>query len=427
MTTTVSCRSCQRQSATYSRWSPVIINGEVRGYTCPKCPKWREPISRVVNGAGVRYRVRLSRGTTPTGRQVWHTKVFGELEDARTHVIAMRAQLQHETPLDRSKVTVDELADRWLDAKRGDVRPNTLETYERSLVPVRKHLGSKRAGALKVEHVNAFARWLPASAGRKGQGLGRHASRAALVALKAVLDYGVAERLLTQNVASKVKLPKTDSTATDALERWVAAEVMEFVRHTDEDRLAAAWRLICLGLRREELLGLDWGAVDFGAGTITIRQTRVKVSNSVDPRGWVLGEVKSAGSKHNASRRTLHPDAVLPGTMAALKALHLSAGRPARGLIVLDQMGVPVLPDTFSARFTALAKAAGVPQINVHSTRHSVAYLLHDAGVAPVRAAAFLGHRLDVHLSTYLFARDDDVQVAGTALGEALSKASAAS
>ena len=39
------------------------------------------------------------------------------------------------------------------------------------------------------------------------------------------------------------------------------------------------------------------------------------------------------------------------------------------------------------------------------STRHTVAYLLHDNGVPAVRAASFLGHQLAVHLSVYLFAQ----------------------
>jgi len=50
-----------------------------------------------------------------------------------------------------------------------------------------------------------------------------------------------------------------------------------------------------------------------------------------------------------------------------------------------------------------------VPTIHLHDTRHTIAHLQHDAGVPPVRTAAFLGHTLAVHLSVYLFAREEDV------------------
>lgn len=55
-----------------------------------------------------------------------------------------------------------------------------------------------------------------------------------------------------------------------------------------------------------------------------------------------------------------------------------------------------------SDRFRALCVSAGVPRIRLHSVRHSLALWLHDAQVAPVDAAAFLGHTVEVHLGTYL-------------------------
>lgn len=38
----------------------------------------------------------------------------------------------------------------------------------------------------------------------------------------------------------------------------------------------------------------------------------------------------------------------------------------------------------------------------MQSVRHSLAFWLHQIGVAPADAAALLGHTVEVHLSTYL-------------------------
>jgi integrase len=111
--------------------------------------------------------------------------------------------------------------------------------------------------------------------------------------------------------------------------------------------------------------------------------------------------------------------------MSALKRLKISSAPNALGLVVVDAIGRPVVPKSFSERFATLARDAGVPTIHLHSTRHTIAYLLHDAGVPPVRAAAFLGHTLAVHLAVYLFAREDDVDAAAGALGQVLATASA--
>ncbi|MEJ7633767.1 site-specific integrase [Aeromicrobium sp.] len=215
-------------------------------------------------------------------------------------------------------------------------------------------------------------------------------------------------------MATGVTLP-TDQSADNqrTLERWTADNLVKFTRHADTDDLAIGWRMLSLGMRREEVLGMAWDAVDFEAGTITIKRARVRVSKGTDPRGWVVGPPKS-----KASRRTIRPDDIQPGTVTMLKARWLAAGRPATGFVVVNSFGEPVEPGWFSDRFAAVQRAAGVPVIRAHSCRHTVAYLLHSAGVPAVRAAAYLGHRLDVHVSVYLFARDGDIDTAAVALGE---------
>lgn len=158
-----------------------------------------------------------------------------------------------------------------------------------------------------------------------------------------------------------------------------------------------------------------WDAVDFEAGTITIRQSRVAVKG-----GTSIGKPKSS-----KSARVIRPDDVLPGTMAALKRLKISSTPSTTGLVLVDGFGEPVGPQVLSSRFKTLARKAKVPTIKVHSTRHTCAYLMHIAGVPAVNAAKYLGHVLPVYLSIYVFATDDGMQAAAVRLGEVLAAAGA--
>lgn len=420
------CHACGRESRNAARWTPVIVKGNVVGATCQHCPKHGEPIRRTTTKDGaVRYRVTLDKGVDGQGRRKQETKVLLTLEAARDHVNSRgeelrKARKSHKVVADR--ITVSELIAEFLEAVAGTVRDNTLEGYRFNLKPVERRLGDRAVASLTKRDITTLRGWLLKEGGRYGKPLGQHAARGAMARFKQALDHAVPE-YIDKNPATGVKAPKVMSNdSTTILERWTAPQVLAFIAHADRDRLAAAWRLSALGLRREEVLGLRWSDIDTDAGTIAINQTRVAVSKATDERGWMTGDPKS-----KQSARSIKPDSVMPGTMKLLKELKVASvvdrhANPS-GLCVVDEAGRPMVPKAYTDRFQRIADAAGVPVIKLHSTRHTLAYLFHEAKVPPVRAAAFLGHRLDVHLGVYLFAREDDVDLASVALGAALAGA----
>ncbi len=70
-----------------------------------------------------------------------------------------------------------------------------------------------------------------------------------------------------------------------------------------------------------------------------------------------------------------------------------------------------------------LSHEAGLPVVRLHAVRHTLALIMHRAGVAPAAAAALLGHTLAVHLSTYIPATERGARTAAAALGGALTGA----
>jgi hypothetical protein len=88
----------------------------------------------------------------------------------------------------------------------------------------------------------------------------------------------------------------------------------------------------------------------------------------------------------------------LPGRRQARTGL----GYPQTGLVLVDPLGTPIRPEACSDRFRVLSREAGVPVVRLHSVRHTLALIMHRVGVAPVDAASFLGHTVEVHYATYL-------------------------
>lgn len=152
------------------------------------------------------------------------------------------------------------------------------------------------------------------------------------------------------------------------------------------------------GLTRADILGLRWQDINFEAGSVTVSQGRVYLQFEQDKeKRSVTGDTKSA-----QRRREIPVEAVHPGTMDLLEKLkalqaeeRLAAGNAynrANEYIVVNELDDPVRPEWYSDQFHRISKRASVKDSRLHSVRHSLAFWLHQNGVAPADAATFLGH-----------------------------------
>jgi integrase len=176
--------------------------------------------------------------------------------------------------------------------------------------------------------------------------------------------------LVARNVADAADPPRVPRREQAV---WSAEELRVFLGAACEDRLAAMWLLFATtGMRRSELLGLLWRAVDLQArpGRLAVVQTVVVV----DKRPVVVAEAKTA-----TSRRQLALDLF---TVAALKAHHVRqleerlAWGPAwteAGLVFTREDGQVLHPEHVTKRFARLVRDAGLPTITLHGVRHSYA------------------------------------------------------
>ncbi|QCW51462.1 tyrosine-type recombinase/integrase [Nocardioides dongxiaopingii] len=386
-------------------------------------PREGEPIRLVETGKGVRYRAVLD--VAPTGgkrRQV--TRTFDTIREARAFVDETRTAVIQGAFTAPSKVTMRALADRWLadrqaDSEAGGIREVSVNGYRSALHAVLLHIGDEPAQGLSPADVRALLRTLATEGGKWRRGLSHRSIVYALGTLRQVLDHGVEAGLLSRNVAAGVKPPKAKAGDRRTVVVWSAGELATFRGHVDglpvnvlaaDPWLRVGMRLTLCGLRRSEVLGLDWCRVDLTAGTVRVEQGRVKTGRG---RATAHGDAKS-----DDSHRTVPVEVFHAGTATALRELWLAQGRPTSGLVVVDALGTPVDPDVFSRRFRVLSDGAAVPDLgSIHNVRHTIATALHDNGVEPRKAASLLGHKVTTHLAFYVPTSDagasEAAQVAG--------------
>lgn len=409
-------------------WNFHLRNNTAVAVTCPDCPKVGEPIYRLTDP--VRFRAVVT-GTAPgAAKRKQLTKTVPTLAEAREFVAKVRGEVATVGSYDMPRsLTVRELSERWIKARRaevglpGGIREVTLNGYESALHAALLHIGNRQAATVTHDDVQALMWTLAREGGKWKRGLSHRSIVYALGTLRQVFAYGVRQRWITANPAADVKPPRAEHRPTTEARplRWSPIELAKVRAEADahgtgeafavEPWLRVAVRLTLCGLRRSEVLGMDWSSVDMSTGVVRVEQGRVKTGRGT---ATTVGGVKAANSLRTVDAETIHP-----GTRAALRDLWLAQGKPTDGLVIVDAIGRPVDPSAYSRRFVALCESAGVaPLARMHNVRHSLATALDAAGVPEHQAAALLGHDVQTYRRFYLVTDNDGAAAAAKAAGQ---------
>ena len=157
------------------------------------------------------------------------------------------------------------------------------------------------------------------------------------------------------------------------------------------------------GLRREEVCGLKWQAIDFNAHTIKISHTVTQAS--VDGKYKL---VKKERTKNKNSYRTLP---LIPYIENLLKkeyeqqeknkALFGNSYKNTENYILVDMEGKLVRPDYVTRKFKELIEQNNLRPINFKNLRHSLATMLLANEKTLDKIKMFLGHSTVKTTETY--------------------------
>jgi integrase len=158
-----------------------------------------------------------------------------------------------------------------------------------------------------------------------------------------------------------------------------------------DEEYGPLWMLaLSSGLRRGELLGLRWSAVDL---TTTIARIEIGVQRAPATKRWHIGPLKTAGSRREI--------ALIPQVIDALRAhqrrqkeARLKAGRPwnANGFGFQGEDGEFLSPETLAYRHSKLIKTHKLAPHRFHDLRHTCATLLIKHGESIPAVSRQLGH-----------------------------------
>jgi integrase len=371
-------------------------------------------------GGERRVELTIDAGTDPsTGRRRQSRRRYRTAVEAIDAYAGLRLDVQRGTYVGRTSVTIGQLIDDWLSARRLSVRASTLAGYEQALLPVRRAFGELPGRSLSrqnvvdlIEELRVGGTALPG--GRTSRPWKARTVNLMLFALTGVLEDAVGDGRLARNVVAGIgHLPQPRK----EFETLTAAEVACVLQAAASDELEHAWHLSMYGLRRGEVAGLRWEDIDFALHRVHIRRSRVSVD------GTAVASLPKTAKGTRSLPLTVELGDALRRAMERQRVGAGVVGEAYRdsGFVVVNAIGDALHPDTLSSRWVRLLAGAGVRRVRLHDARHTCGTLLHLQGVPVAVIAAWLGHAdAAFTMRTYVHSQDDALMAAAEAMRHGL-------
>ena len=211
--------------------------------------------------------------------------------------------------------------------------------------------------------------------------------------MRKALKYAVKMDLIPSNPADSAERPRKDVFVGNFLD---VSECDALYRTAKGTKLEMAVIMgVVYGMRRSEVTGLKWSAVDFKNNTISINHTASEFRMDGEMH-LILADT----TKTMASHRTLP---LIPQVKTWLMQLKERREENRRlcgrsyckdypDYIYVDDLGYLVRPSYISQEFGRFLKENGFRPIRFHDLRHTCASLLLEAGVPMKAIQEWLGH-----------------------------------
>lgn len=341
----------------------MAITGRIRSYRDKQNRTW--------------YRIRLRHDPDPlTGKRAepYHEERYTNEREARAAMAVLLLKLRNQPVIDPKHRTVKELLKEWLEREvQPSVKPRTLISYESCcgvhLVPA--------LGQLRLSKINSAA-ILCFRADQLAAGVSTRMVALSVLHLRQALSYAVQAGYLGHNPAIGLKPLRHPH---HEMKVWTPGEAKQFLATANEQSYSPLWHLaLHTGMRKGELIGLQWDDLDLDRGRLSVRRTLSESGPGREPDDTKTGQ-----------SRTIDLDA---GTVLLLKEHRLKARNSAdpSGYVLQTAAQTPLSPFNIIRAMDLLIERAGIPRIRFHDLRHTACSILLANNVPVHVVSRMLGH-----------------------------------
>lgn len=329
-------------------------------------------------------------------RQKWHATGLTERGNKRKAKEIMQEILSgyEEHPpcknqIQQSSSTNDilfgDFLEQWLEFKIPTIEKITAITYTRQTKKIKKYFNEKKIylKTIKPYDVQGFYNLLYSERSSTNTAIKYHAI------IRQALDYAYKLELTEKNIATLIQKPKHQKYQASFYNVEEIKKLLEIVKGDPLELLIT----VCAtyGLRRSEVLGIKWSAIDFENKLLRINHKVLWLENRF---------IKSNKMKNTSSNRTLP----LIDTIADmfLKEKQRQADNKIKygcdyntefeDYVFVNDQGKLFTPSFISQHFSIILKNNNLKHIRFHDLRHSCASAMLSMGVSMKQIQEWLGH-----------------------------------
>ena len=282
------------------------------------------------------------------------------------------------------KIYFEDYLEKWMERIKKEVRANTYETYRAQMDNhVLPYFRQKRILLRNLKHrdIQQYYNY------ELEQGMSASSVKKYHANIHKALDEAVRDELIPANPSDKAIFPKKQKSKINP---YTAEEAEALFKAVSGTKMEVPVKLATMfGLRREEVLGLRWSAIDFAKRTLRINHTCVLVGTEA---------VNVNRTKNESSNRTLYMTdemaSYLKGVKKQQREQQLMQGEQYvyTDYVCIDEYGQQLKPNYISERFRETLKKNGLRHIRFHDLRHTCASLLMNHGYETADISKMLGH-----------------------------------